>query len=30
MKGAPKIAYEREGSGPLTVFMHGTGGNRSK
>ncbi len=28
MKGSPKIAYEREGSGPLVVFMHGIGGNR--
>jgi 3-oxoadipate enol-lactonase len=29
MEGSPKIAYEREGSGPLVVFLHGIGGNRS-
>ncbi len=29
MEGAPKIAYDREGKGPLVVFMHGIGGNRS-
>ncbi|MBF6568911.1 MAG: alpha/beta fold hydrolase [Candidatus Binataceae bacterium] len=28
MEGSPKIAYERQGSGPLVVFMHGIGGNR--
>ena len=29
MGGAVPIAYERAGSGPLVVFLHGIGGNRS-
>jgi len=29
MEGSPKIAYDCEGSGPLVVFMHGIGGNRT-
>jgi len=27
--GAPRIAYDRAGSGPLVVFLHGIGGNRT-
>lgn len=27
--GAPAIAFDRAGSGPLVVFLHGIGGNRS-
>ena len=27
--GAPKIAIEHGGNGPLVLFMHGVGGNRS-
>ncbi|MEK9678057.1 MAG: alpha/beta hydrolase [Rhodospirillaceae bacterium] len=27
--GSPRIAYERAGSGPVVVFLHGIGGNRS-
>jgi 3-oxoadipate enol-lactonase len=29
VEGKPRIAYDRQGSGPLMVFMHGVGGNRS-
>ena len=27
--GALKLAYEREGTGPAVIFMHGIGGNRT-
>ncbi len=27
--GAIRLAYEREGTGPVVVFMHGIGGNRT-
>ena len=27
--GALKLAYEREGTGPVVIFMHGIGGNRT-
>ena len=27
--GALELAYEREGSGPVVIFMHGIGGNRT-
>jgi len=27
--GAPRIAYDRAGAGPLIVFLHGIGGNRT-
>lgn len=27
--GKPRIAYERRGTGPLVVFLHGIGGNRT-
>jgi len=29
VEGEPRIAYDRSGSGPLVVFMHGVGGNRA-
>jgi 3-oxoadipate enol-lactonase len=29
MPGTPKIAYDHAGTGPLVIFMHGIGGNRS-
>jgi pimeloyl-ACP methyl ester carboxylesterase len=29
LEGAPRIAYDRNGTGPLVVFMHGVGGNRA-
>jgi len=29
MPGAPAIAYDHAGEGPLVIFMHGIGGNRS-
>ncbi|MGH7905535.1 MAG: alpha/beta fold hydrolase [Candidatus Binataceae bacterium] len=28
MEGRPRIAYDRNGSGPLVVFLHGVGGYR--
>ena len=27
--GAPAVGYDRQGAGPLVVFLHGIGGNRS-
>ena len=27
--GAPRLAYDRAGAGPLVVFLHGIGGNRT-
>lgn len=29
IRGAPRIAFDRAGDGPLLVFLHGIGGNRS-
>jgi 3-oxoadipate enol-lactonase len=29
LPGSPRIAYERSGKGPLVVFLHGIGGNRT-
>ena len=28
IKGAPRLAVDRAGSGPLVFFLHGIGGNR--
>lgn len=27
--GTPRLAVDRQGSGPLLVFLHGIGGNRT-
>ncbi|MBI3453394.1 MAG: alpha/beta hydrolase [Rhodospirillales bacterium] len=29
IEGAPRIAYDHTGKGPLVVFLHGVGGNRT-